>query len=646
MSPSATGSPYVCLSTQCDTLYRIGSQQHNFAFISEQSVYTRAAEQLRFFTPSPKLLSSVGRPSIGSDRAELCKRAGNDVDPLPPHVYMSAQPPHPFPSIERLEAAQRAALKQEEAQAKVRHRSSTASVMVSGDWAATTSALHDVLVPSGSLLAQRTYRYDYEDRRRKVRIGTTAAAPRRDTLEQTVCSSHKDSLQTSSPLLQLIFPSSVLLRAVAQMVLTLQTSSSTSAARFALAQYRGAELLPWRTRFHEVQEPAAPSTSRLSPEALVVSVLPQVVADRVASRARMSSGQLSSLRYTSRDDMDTTTLYALTPSVDLLTNMGPRGAKREREVTQRATQKGTAGNAAEVNVLAGTILCERLATTTEASAAQAVPVCYAAVSADEFEGWASKAGKGNASPRTLLSTAYCAPDTLLYEEESTWMTDGVFHPLFSLPLALPTDSSVVADANTPIMEHNSCSGSHTTHLTFLKTSAFLFLSFLVHRSWCVHVHSAVTQAMAAHQRPSNTEQQTGSSRLVFTGTHVICLPPVHEVRRSTQYEWKSRLIYRAHEMRTAGCATTAAVRPLESNEEVRGGALVASTATKSLHYRPVVWQLEILAVSRNAQLQWCMCNTTLAACVGAGLAVTPLPHNMDEGILNGSGTLSELLEQL
>ncbi|CBZ30260.1 conserved hypothetical protein [Leishmania mexicana MHOM/GT/2001/U1103] len=628
--PSTAASPYICLSTQCDGLYHVGALPHSFASISEQSVYTRAAEQLRFVTPPPNLVPSVSERTTSSNAAARCERVGNDVNPLLPHVCMSAQPPQPFPSIECFEAARRAALVQAERRATAHRWSSTAPAMRSGEGAATTSALLSGLVPSGSLLAQRTYRHDYEDHRCNKHMGATAAAPPGVAAEQTVGSLLKDSPQTPLPSSQLIFPSPVLLRAVAQLVLTLQASASTSAARFTLAQYRGVQLLPWRKCLHKAKEPAATSTPRLFPEAVVVSVLPQVVADCVASRVRATPGQITAPPSASVEDENSATLYVLTPSAGPPALMGTRGAKRAREEAQGGvTQEGKAVSAASAAIVAGAVLCERLSTTTEASRAQTAPVRYAVVSADAFEGWTPTIGRSDASPPPTPSTASCVSETFLYEEESAWITDGIFHPLFSLPSTPLAKPAAVADANASTGE-NSSGGQSTAHVTFLKTSAFLFLSFLVHRSWCAHVHSAVTQAVAAHQLPSKIEQRAGSPGLTFTGTHVTRLPPVQEVRRSPQYEWRSALVYRVYGKKAAE----------------RGAALAIGIAAESLLHGPVLWQLTVLVVNRNVQLHWCMHNTSLAASVGADSAATSLPHDAHEDILEGSGTLDDLLQRL
>ncbi|CAC9537545.1 conserved hypothetical protein [Leishmania infantum JPCM5] len=591
-------------------------------------------------------MPGVGERTTSSDTAAPCKRVGNDVDPLLPHVCTSAQPLHPFPSIEYFEAARRAALVQAERRAKAHRWSSTEPTMGSGEAAATASVLLNGLVPSGSLLAQRTYRHDYEGHRCKEHMGATAAAPPGDAAEQTVGSLLKDSPKTPPPSPQLIFPSPVLLRAVAQLVLTLQASASTSAARFTLAQYRDVQLLPWRRSLHEAKEPAASSAPRRFHEAVVVSVLPQVVADCVASRARAAPGQTRSSLSASVEDGNSATLYALTPSAGPSALMGTRGAKRAREEAQgETTQEGKAVSAASAAIVPGAVLCERLSTTNEAPRAQTALVRYAAVCADAFERWVPPIGKRDASPPPTPSTASCVPETFLYEEESAWMTDGIFYPLFSLPLKPLAEPAVVAGGNAPAGENNS-SGQSTANVTFVKTSAFLFLSFLVHRSWCAHVHSAVTQAMAAHQLPSKIKQRAGSLGLTFTGTHVTRLPPVREVRRSPQYEWRSALVYRVHGEREAERAASNAVCRIEGDEGVRGAALAIGIAAESLLCGPVLWQLTVLVVNRNAQLQWCMHRTSLATCVGADSAATSLPHDAHKDILEGSGTLDDLLQRL
>ncbi|CAG9581955.1 conserved hypothetical protein [Leishmania major strain Friedlin] len=591
-------------------------------------------------------MPGVGERTISSDTAAPCKRVGNDVDPLLPHVCISAQALHPFPSIECFEAARRAALVQAERRVKAHRWSSTAPAMGSGEGAATASALLNGLVPSGSLLAQHTYRHDYEDHRCKEHMDPTAAAPPGDAAEQTVGSLLKDSPRTPPPSPQLIFPSPVLLRTVAQLVLTLQASASTSAARFTLVQYRDVQLLPWRRSLHEAKEPAAPSAPRLFREAVVVSVLPQVVAHCVASRVQATPGQTKSLPSASVEDESSATLYALTPSAGPPALMGTGGAKRAREEAQGGTTRGgKAVSSASAAIVAGAVLCERLSTTTEAARAQTAPVRYAAVSVDAFEGWIHPIGKRDASPLPTPSTASCVSETFLYEEESAWMTDGVFHPLFSLPLTPLAEPAAVAGANASAGESGS-SGQRTAHATFLKTSAFLFLSFLVHRSWCAHVHSAVTQAMAAHPLPSKTKQRAGSPGLTFTGTHVTRLPPVQEVRRSPQYEWRSALVYCAHGERAAERAASNALCGIEGDEGVRGAALAIGIAGESILCGPVLWQLTVLVVNRNAQLQWCMHRTSLATCVEADSAATSLPHDAHKDILEGSGTLDDLLQRL
>ncbi|KAG5493133.1 hypothetical protein GH5_01870 [Leishmania sp. Ghana 2012 LV757] len=620
-APPAATSPFICLSTQCDVLYRVGALPHSFAFISEQSVYTRAVEQLRYATPSPNVLLAAGGRFAGSDAAAPCQGSGDDVNSLP-HVYINSQPPNPFPFIQHFEAVQRAAREQEERRAKAHHRSSTAPVKGSGDEAKNPPTKQEELLSSGPLLAQRTYRHDYEYRGREGHSNTTAAAPHGDAAEQTAGSLFKDSAPVSSPSLQLVFPSPVLLRAVAQLVLTMQASSSTSAARFALAQYRGVQLLPWRASLHEVQELAAPSTPRLSPEAVVVSVLPQVVIDRATTRARATSGQLSSPDSHFVEVKDSATLYALVPLSGPHAQSGTQGVKRAREEAPGAILGGAAVNATTAAVVAGAVLCERLATTTEASAAQTISVRYAAVTADGFEGWMPRSGEGKSSPSPTPSKGPCVAEPVLYEEESTWMTDGVYRPLFSLPLASPAETSVAGGAKAPASE-NSSSGQSTTHAAFVKTSAFLFLSFLVHHSWCVHVHSVIAQALAAHRLPSNIGQQIGSAGLAFTVSHVTCLPPVQEVRRSPQYEWRSMLVYRRYDKQTAG-----------------------GTAVPPLRHGPALWQLAILVVNRKAQLQWSMCDASPVADIGADSAAASSRPNEHEGIWDRSGSLDDLLHQL
>ncbi|KAG5468612.1 hypothetical protein CUR178_01446 [Leishmania enriettii] len=620
-APPAATSPFICLSTQCDVLYRVGGLPHSFAFISEQSVYTRAVEQLRYATPSPSVLLAAGERFAGSDAAAPCQGPGEDANSFLPHVYINSQPPNPFPSIQQFEAVQRAAREQEKRRAKAHHRSSTALVKGSGDEAKTPPTKHE-LIPSGPLLAQRTYRHDYEHRGCEGHSNTTAAAPHGDAAEQTAGSLFKDSAPFASPSLQLVFPSPVLLRAVAQLVLTMQASSSTSAARFALAQYRGVQLLPWRASLHEVQESAAPSTPRLSPEAVVVSVLPQVVVEQATTRARVTSGQLSSPDSRSVEVKDSATLYALVPLSGPHAQSGTQGVKRAREEAPGAIQGGAAVNITTAAVVAGAVLCERLATTTEAAAAQTTSVRYAAVTADGFEGWMPRSGEGKSSPSPTPSKGSCVAESVLYEEESMWMTDGVYRPLFSLPLASPAETFVAGGANAPPSENGS-SAQSATHAAFVKTSAFLFLSFLVHHSWCVHVHSAIAQALAAHRLPSKIEQQVGSAGPTFTVSHVTCLPPLQEVRRSPQYEWKSMLVYRRYEKQTAGGA---AVPPLRQG--------------------PALWQLAILVVNRKAQLQWSMCNASPVADIGADSAAGSSRTNEHEGIWDRSGSLDDLLHQL
>ncbi|GET92213.1 hypothetical protein, conserved [Leishmania tarentolae] len=615
-----TASPYICLSIQCEGLYRVGAQPHSFASISEQSVYTRAAERMRFVTPPPNLLPSMSGGTIGSD-----------VDPLLPHVCVSETASSPFPSIKRFEAARRAALELEKTQAKSHRWSSAEPAMKLDEGAAAVSALSSELAPSGSLLAQRTYCHDYEDHRRKEHMGATEATPHGDRAEQTVGSSLKGSPQSPSPSLQLIFPSPVLLRAVAQLVLTLQASTSTSAARFTLAQYRGVQLLPWRTSLHK-KESLASSTSPLSPEAVVVSILPQVVADCVSSRAQEASGQFRSHLSASVEDKKNATLYVLTPTSVPPAPMVRRGVKREREEAQQgAKEEGTAWSAHSAAIVAGGVLCERLLTTTEASRTQTAPVHYAAVSADTFEGWVPHIEKTDSSLAPTSSTASCVPETFLYQEESAWITEGIFNPLFSLPWAPPSE--------------NGSGGPSTAQTTFLKTSSFLFLSFLVHRSWCAHVHLAVTQQMTAHRLLSKIEQHAGSPEMTVTEVHVTRLPPVQEVRRSPQYEWRSALVYRIHDKQAVGRTASSAMSPIEGSEGVCETAAAIGTTTKSLLHTPVLWWLTVLVVNRNAQLQWFTCNTSLAACAGADSAPT-LWHNAHEDIREGSGTLDDLLQRL
>ncbi|KAG5468201.1 hypothetical protein LSCM1_02177 [Leishmania martiniquensis] len=638
VTPSAAASPYICLSTQCDMLYRVGALPHSFAFISEQSVYTRAAEQLRYATPSPSLLPGVGEYSTRSDAAAPRTR-DDEVSLFHPRVYMSPPSPNPFPPIERVEAAREAAREQAERQAKAHDRCSTAPARGSGSEAKPLSREHGGLVPSGPLLAQRTYHQDYDHRGRRGHTDTSTAAPHCDAAEQTAGSLIKDSTSTTSPSLQLMFPSPVLLRAVAQLVLAMQ-ASSTSAARFSLAQYRGVQLLPWRASLHEAQESIAPSTPRLPPEALVLSVLPQVVADRSAARARAASDPCSSPHTLSVPSRDAATLYALTPFAGPHAQLATRGAKRAREETQGTTQDKGAVEDPSAVVLAGAVLCERLATDAETSAVQRIPVRYAAVTADDFEGWVPCSGEGDSSRPLAPSSASCAAEPFFYEEESTWMTDGVFCPLFSLPLAPPTETALAGDASAPTAEHDS-SRQSTTHATFVKTSAFLFLSFAVHRSWCVHVHLAVTQALAAHRLPFKAQRQAGAGELAFTGSHVTCLPPVQEVQRPPQYEWRSALVYRAYAKQASRCAAGDALRLLEGDRGVREAALARGTAAQSLRYGPALWQLTILVVNRRAQLEWGMCNASPAHSAAASLR--PSEH---EGILEGSGSLDDLLQQL
>ncbi|KAG5493896.1 hypothetical protein JKF63_01728 [Porcisia hertigi] len=645
----AAASTYISLSTQCDRLYRVGALPHSFASISEQSVYTRAVEQLRFATPSPDLLLSVGRCATLSDSPVPCERDVDNVDHWLPHVYMSADPPHPFPSIERFEAARRAALEEEEKKrAKAHQQFSAAPKVESGDRAAPTLAPHDGLVPSGPLLAKSTFRHDYEDHRRKAPIGASVAAAAAScggTTDQPVGSFFKDSSQTPSPSPQLIFPSPVLLRAVVQHVLTLQSSTSNSAARLLLAQYRGVQLIPWHTILDGEPRPATLSTQRLSLEAAVISVLPQVLADRVASCTRTTSGAATT-PLSPEEEKRHTTLYALTPFTGPPSGVGTRGLKRPRETSQSAQHEGPAVYESSAAISAGAVRCERLLTTSEAFVAQIVQVRYAAVSADKFEGWLPQTRKRDASSQTTSEAAPCVAETLLYEEESAWMTDGVFNPLFSLPRQPPVEVAVATGADASNAEEGSSGRENTAHLTFIKTSAFLYLTFLVHRSWCAHVHSAVAQALAAHRLPSRAEKHTGSLGLVSSGTHVTCLPPAEEARRSPQYEWRSALVYRLHEKRAAGCTTSGTSGRLGGNEGVCGVGIGNATAVDSLRHGRDAWQLTILIVNRSAQLQWWMRNSSPATCVREDSVAIKSSCTDPEGLLNGSGTLDDFLQQL
>lgn len=587
-SPSLS-SPFISLSTQCDALYGVAAQPHRYAFLSEQSVYSRAAEQLRFWTPSPlqaRPLPSSAPGVVASPSPQIC-------------VVAPANPP--FPTLHWLEQARKA---EAAAAAAATATSSTAQQRGHTTGPACGTARLQPLVSSGAAMAVDAFRSAFPF--------LLSSPPRfrtseREGIAAAEATGHGSTLgvadvppppATPQASATLHFPSPVLLRAVAQMVATMQTSQQSTAARFALAQYRGVSLPVWRHAVEQSPSLATRADALAAQEALVLSVLPQVVADRCATKP--STGAQSS-----QESSAAAVFYSVSPvyTAEFGNTQAGRGTKRGRE---EGHSDGSTAPAplAEPRVVPEAVRCARVSgwSLTADDGKAEVPLHYSAVSPETFS---------RLYPSSHASTPADA-DTTVYDEEAAWLTHAVFSPLFTFP-GVPQSAE---PAEPPTEEHR-----RSTHAAFVKTSAFLFLAFLVHHSWCLYIHDAVATALSARRG------------VTIDAVQVTCLPDLAAARRSPQHEWSSVLTYRF----------------LQHKHSSNGGE--HDTPSSNTAESALVGQITVRVVNRSAELTW----RSWGRVVGTALGLASAPEDGSlrnggagsaAGKREGTGSLDALIQQL
>lgn len=612
--PTAT-SPFISLAAQCDLLYCVGSQPHHYAVISEQSVFTRAAEQLRFLTPSPLTRHRASRSSP-ADLADA-----HDSPEASPRVCMVASPPPPFPSIRWFELSREAeemTQQQQKQQTQPQPPQSSLPLSLLSTSSGATVPLRRQLVPSGTGLATCAFQNDYPANKSSLSqeqsgegdmtalrgeqggiVASSAAAAAEAAVAKLEGSAEASAAAST---IVTFFPSAVLVRAVAQMVLTMQASKQNSAAVFSLARYCGASLPAWVRAAHQdpaLAAKAADAAFHLR-DTLVFSVAPQVVADHLAAL------QVSTTPQAGADAAPSTTaaaavaaatvFYAVIPNVDtpLTSVSATAGKKRQRS-------EAAEGSAVEPLVMPGTVSCSRISGTSPSSSA-CMPISYAAMTPSTFQGLhqASRSAPHPAAGASPPSPA----DSTLYDDEAEWLTHGVLRRLFTLPA-----SPIAGPASTASERAETEESRRGTYAAFLKTNAFLLLSFLVHYSWCLHIHASVAEALAARLAAQRTAPEAAVNDGSFVAIHIVCLPQLADVRRSPQHAWTSELTYRLRRAKQRGVSASA---------------------------KTWAWQLTANVLNRNAELQW-----RLFGRLGGG-ACDALPDTTVEG----SGTLDDLLKQL
>ncbi|KPA82179.1 hypothetical protein ABB37_03306 [Leptomonas pyrrhocoris] len=650
---SAAASPYVSLSTQCDLLYHIGSQPHSHAFLSEQSVYTRGAEQLRFHTPSPLQQPTVQIPAHNfPDESSVMINADGGQDAAP-HLSTVAPPFPPFPSIRWFEEAGKAEEERQQLQLLQRSQASLSLWPVSSTAPSSSSVqtrFSRQLVPSGTGLATSTFQSDYPVNKssakhrhsgESVADGPVVQEPRA-AVDATVREGKTTTPplpQASKPSLISFFPSAVVMRAVAQMVLTMQAARQQSAAQFALAHYRGEPLPAWVRAVHRNPSLLTRVESAVLRDALVFSVLPQVVADRLAGSKHPSPLQEAQVLDFPLAE-EAAVLYNVTPHCSCAPGDGDATAgKKHRRAEPCAETAGPVGAAAAVQaILPGAMCCTRLSG--PSSTSSSFPLRYSAMTEEAFHTLhESTRGTAHQAAEVVRSAA----DTTVYDDESEWLTRGVLRRLFTFPATLSTNLGAPGgDANAAATLPASSKDATTeesrrgAHRAFLKTNAFLFLSFLVHHCWCLTVHETVVKALTAKLAASSSAPEAAHS-VSSVAICVTCLPHLTEVRRSPQHEWRSELTYRLLSLQDTGDNSATQAFSTFTRE-------APSVST-------VVWQLTVTVVNRSAALRWHrgghLSGNVHAADVAAARETLTgaFAGRLHDGV-EGAGTLEDLRTQL
>ncbi|KPI86458.1 hypothetical protein ABL78_4489 [Leptomonas seymouri] len=646
---SAAASPFISLSMQCELLYHVGSQPHSHACISEQSVYNRAAEQLRFHLPTPSLQRASPIQSHGAQTESSSTSSVYGNAEASPHVYVAPPPLPCFPPIRLFEQTRIAEEQREQQQRRQAPSSSWRTASEGNSSSSSTQArMPRQLVPSGIDLATCTFQSDFMASKAPTTYGVNniGYAERHDlqeslevvdsTLQESVASTPAPPQGPNSPL-AFFFRPAVVARAVAQMVLTLQASKQSSAAHFSLAQYRGIPLPAWVRAVKCDPSLLAKTESPVFRDALVFSVLPQVVADWIADQKGSLKGQEDHARDLSSSER-AAVFYAVTPRIGFSSSSVPMTAGRKHQRAERpAEAEGPFGAAAEPPTVFDVVGCTRLSGPSLSSLQ--LSLTYCAVTPEDLQTpHPSSCDTAHQSAKALGN----AVDSIHYSDEAEWLTHGVLHRLFTLPTTPSRSASATGGDNAAAVllalpkDVPSKEQRESAHTVFLKTNAFLFLSFLVHHSWCLHVHEAVATALEASLKERNVGQGA-TQKTSFVATCATCLPQLNEVRRSPQHEWISELTYRFYKLKGAG--------------DESAPQTFSTHTGKTPAAREWVWQLTVKVINRSAELHWYHCGR-LSGCVQdapasvAGETLTSPRAGRSATTVEGTGALQELMKQL
>lgn len=523
-------SPFISLSAQCDLLYTIGSQVHPYAVLNDATVQSRGCGKLRFLTPSPFLLATsaaVTTSSIEGVHHSGKQEVGHEYEENEserPRVLVSSPPASVFPTLAQLEDARR----QNDQKSEKREKESVHQPhRMALHLQRRPDGLHGVsqtqaLLPSGPQIARSNYERDFQWR--SLPPTSTAGTMKKREREESeavggngavVHTAEKTAALLPSPPVQ-YFPSATVLRHLLHLLLSMHASAKNTAATFTVHRYRRVSL---SSSVHLYSERNVRVVG--NEDCLAFDILPRVVSE-------WQDG--SKLQYRHHDG----------GGFCLLPGRGPL----------LLSQSSNGSSATSNCIYPGRLLC--------------FPVDFTAADSSSFSDLVPPGAACDIEYSTLCGpafreacrwcniTATVAPSAQppmqsltasIYWNAKSLLTHGVFGSLFTFPCAAdpqasPSTHQPEGGINTAIESRETAAVSSVPvdYHRFLKTNAFIFLSFLVHFVWCRVVMDEVRHQIMKKKTGSN---QQCSCRVV----QAVCMPDLHCAVRSPQFSWESLLLF-------------------------------------------------------------------------------------------------------